>query len=199
MSQGNFPDWDNLYEKNNVETMPWYSKDLDPDLKNELAKRNLNKGKFLDLGTGPGTQAVELSKMGFTVTGTDLSENAIKKAQKLGSKAEFIVDDILNSKLKENSFDYVLDRGCFHVLSPEKRHEYVRQLKSILGTGGILFLKCFSIKESRDYGPYHFSEQDIRQLFGNDFKIESVLDSVYHGTLPVLPKTLFVVMKTVHK
>lgn len=199
MSPGNFPDWDNLYEKNNVETMPWYSKDLDPDLKNELAKRNLNKGKFLDLGTGPGTQAVELSKIGFIVTGTDLSENAIKKAQRLGSKEEFIVDDILNSKLKENSFDYVLDRGCFHVLSPEKRHEYVRRVKNILCPGGILLLKCFSIKESRDYGPYHFSEQDIRQLFGNDFKIESVLESVYHGTLPVLPKTLFVVMKIVHK
>ncbi len=195
MSQDNFPDWDSLYEKNNVETMPWYSKGLDPDLKNELAKRNLNKGRFLDLGTGPGTQAIELSKIGFTVTGTDLSENAIKKAQKLGSKVEFIADDILNSKLKENSFEHVLDRGCFHVLPPEKRHDYVRQVRSILGAGGILFLKCFSIKEPRESGPYHFSEQDIRQLFGKDFEIESVLESVYHGTLPVLPKTLFSVMK----
>ena len=194
MSQGNFPDWDNLYEKNNVETMPWYRKDLDPDLKNELAKRSLNKGRFLDLGTGPGTQAIELSKIGFVVTGTDLSENAIKKARNLGSKVEFIADDILNSKLKENSFDYVLDRGCFHVLPPEKRHDYVRQVKNILGVGGILFLKCFSIRELREYGPYHFSEQDIRQLFGKDFEIESVLESVYHGTMPVLPKTLFVVM-----
>lgn len=195
MSQGNFPDWDSLYDKNNVETMPWYSKNLDPDLKNELSKRNLNKGRFLDLGTGPGTQAIELSKIGFTVTGTDLSENAIKKAQKLGSKVEFITDDILNSNLQENKFDYVLDRGCFHVLSPEKRHEYIKQVKNILDVDGILFLKCFSIKETREYGPYHFSERDIRQLFGKDFKIESVLESVYYGTLPVLPKTLFVVMK----
>jgi ubiquinone/menaquinone biosynthesis C-methylase UbiE len=197
MLHGNFPDWDNLYEKNNVETMPWYSKDLDSDLKNELTKRNLTKGRFLDLGTGPDTQAIELSKMGFSVTGTDLSENAIKKAQKLGSDVEFIVDDILNSKLKENSLDYVLDRGCFHVLSPEKRHEYVRQVKNILGTSGILFLKCFSIKEPREYGPYRFSEQNIRQLFRNDFKIESIIESVYHGRLEVFPKTLFVVMEKI--
>jgi SAM-dependent methyltransferase len=195
MSQGNFPDWDDLYEKNNVETMPWYSKDLDPDLKNELTKRNLTQGRFLDLGTGPGTQAIELSKIGFTVVGTDLSENAVNKAQKLGSEVKFVVDDILNSKLEENSFDYVLDRGCFHVLSPEKRDRYVKQVKSILGTNGILFLKCFSINEPRECGPYHFSEQNIRQLFGKDFAIESFLESVYHGMLPVLPQTLFVVMK----
>jgi hypothetical protein len=26
---------------------------------------------------------------------------------------EFIVDDILDSKLKEDSFDYIFDCGCF--------------------------------------------------------------------------------------
>jgi cyclopropane fatty-acyl-phospholipid synthase-like methyltransferase len=150
------------------------------------------------LGTGPGTQAIELAKMGFAVTGTDLSENAIKKAQKLGSEVKFIVDNILNSRLQENSFDYVLDRGCFHVLPPQKRQQYVSQLKSILGIGGVLFLKCFSTKETREYGPYHFSEADIRQLFEKDFEIKSIVESVYHGTMPVLPKTLFVVMRRRH-
>ncbi|MBI1662851.1 MAG: class I SAM-dependent methyltransferase [Nitrosopumilus sp.] len=37
----------------------------------------------MDLGTGPGTQALELSKIGFKVTGTDISQSAIEKAKKI--------------------------------------------------------------------------------------------------------------------
>ena len=59
---------------------------------------------------------------------------------------------------------------------------------------GILFLKCFSSKEPREEGPYKFSEDEIRQLFGHNFVIESVKYTVYQGTLDPLPKALFVVM-----
>ena len=44
------------------------------------------------------------------------------------------------------------------------------------------------------YGPYRFSEQDLRNIFGKDFVIESIIDSVYQGTLPFYPKSLFAVM-----
>ena len=56
--------------------MPWYNENLDFDLENELNQRNITKGKFLDLGTGPGTQAIWLAKRGFKVIGSDLSESA---------------------------------------------------------------------------------------------------------------------------
>ena len=75
-----FPDWDTYYRENNVKEMPWYESNLDPDLNNEIKSRNLSRGKFLDLGTGPGTQAIQLSNLGFDVTGSDLSETAITKA-----------------------------------------------------------------------------------------------------------------------
>ena len=59
----------------------------------------------------------------------------------------------------------------------------------------MFFLKCFSIKEVKlDYGPYRFSEQDIRNIFGKDFVIEGIIDTVYQGTLDPLPKALFTVM-----
>ena len=80
--------------------------------------------KFLDLGTGPATQAIWLAKRGFKVIGSDLSEAAINRARKTYAKEDnvnFIVDDILNSKFKDNEFDYIFDRGCFHVLLPSDR------------------------------------------------------------------------------
>jgi ubiquinone/menaquinone biosynthesis C-methylase UbiE len=61
------------------------------------------KGRLLDLGTGPATQAIELSKLGFQVTATDISENAIARAKSMSKDIEFIVDDILESKLKDDS------------------------------------------------------------------------------------------------
>ena len=37
-SEKDFPNWDNLYKSQNVETTPWYNKNLDSDLEEELEK-----------------------------------------------------------------------------------------------------------------------------------------------------------------
>jgi SAM-dependent methyltransferase len=192
-----FPDWETLYKTQKVETLPWYNENLDSDLENELNQRNIIKGKFLDLGTGPATQAIWLAKRGFQVIGSDLSEAAIKRARNVYASEkdlDFIVDDILNSKLKESEFDYVFDRGCFHVLSSADRQIYISKIKGVLRDKGILFLKCFSDKEPRQEGPYKFSQQEIRDLFSKYFRIDSIKETVYQGTLDPLPKALFAVM-----
>jgi ubiquinone/menaquinone biosynthesis C-methylase UbiE len=195
-----FPDWNNLYNTQNVETMPWYNENLDSDLEEELERGKISKGRILDLGTGPATQAIQLAKRGLEVTGSDVSEAAIRRARELyvhnnkNMKIDFIVDDILNSKIRDKMFDCVFDRGCFHVLPIDKRLVYIKEIKRILDDMGILFLKCFSIKEPRQEGPYKFSKDGIRQLFRNDFIIMSVKDTVYQGTLDPLPRALFVVM-----
>jgi ubiquinone/menaquinone biosynthesis C-methylase UbiE len=192
-----FPDWNNLYNTQNVETMPWYNESLDSDLEEELERGRISEGRILDLGTGPATQAIQLAKRGFEVTGSDVSEAAIRRARELNNKDKeinFTVDNILNSKLKDKMFNYVFDRGCFHVLPIDKRPVYIKEIRRILDDRGILFLKCFSIKEPRQEGPYKFSEDGIRQLFGNEFVIISVKDTVYQGTLDPLPRALFVVM-----
>ena len=191
-----FPDWNLLYKNNSVESMPWFNKDLDLDLAKELERRRITKGRFLDLGTGPGTQAKLLAKLGFTVVGTDISEHAVRKASREFSKAVFTVDDILDTKFPPNGFDYIFDRGCFHVLAAKDREQYVKNVKKILKNNGLLFLKCFSTKETQlTSGPYRFSKNNIREMFGSSFEIESVSDTVYQGTLEVFPKALFTVMK----
>jgi SAM-dependent methyltransferase len=192
-----FPDWETLYKTQKVETMPWYNESLDSDLEKELAERKvITDGKFLDLGTGPATQAMWLAERGFKVIGSDLSEAAISRAKKIYSNAKnvnFIVDDIINSKLKDNEFDYIFDR-CFHVLLPADRKKYISKIKKILKVNGILFLKCFSDKEPRQEGPYKFSQGEIRDLFSESFQIDRIKETVYQGTLDPLPKALFVVM-----
>jgi SAM-dependent methyltransferase len=193
-----FPDWETLYKSQKIETMPWYNENFDSDLEKELGERKIiSDCKFLDLGTGPATQAIWLAKRGFKVMGSDLSEAAINRARKIYANEKsvnFIVDDILDSNLKENEFSYIFDRGCFHVLSPGDRQKYIRQIKRILKVNGILFLKCFSDKEPMQEGPYKFSQDEIRDLFNESFRIDSIKETVYQGTLDPFPKALFVVM-----
>jgi SAM-dependent methyltransferase len=193
-----FPDWETLYKIQKVETMPWYNEILDSDLEDELARRKITNGKFLDIGTGPATQAIWLAKRGFNVIGSDLSETAIKRANSVYANEkniDFVVDDILNSKLKANEFDYIFDRGCFHVLLPVDRQRYITKIKQILRNNGILFLKCFSDKERRQEGPYKFSQDEIMDLFNKHFEMVNIKETVYQGTLDPYPKALFVVMK----
>ncbi|HEY6535371.1 MAG TPA: class I SAM-dependent methyltransferase [Candidatus Nitrosocosmicus sp.] len=196
MEDKEFPNWETLYEKEQIHGLPWYYEDLDLDLNMELDKRHINNGSILDLGTGPGTQAIKLYEKGFQVSASDISKTAIKKANELYNKdirkINFIVDDIIKSNFEENEFDYIFDRGCFHVLSVSGRNKYVGEIKRILNRNGVLFLKCFSIKEPGDYGPYRFSQDDLKNIF-QDFEILTIKETVYQGTLNPLPKALFVV------
>ena len=193
-----FPDWDSYYKENEVEKMPWYEENLDLDIKEEIELKELKEGKFLDLGTGPGTQAAQLSKIGFYVTGSDLSQSAVDRAKKLYQSPSYIVDDILYSKFPDNEFDFILDRGVFHVFDPEQQPVYLSNIKRILKENGILFLKCMSIEEKNlpgDKTPFKYSKDQIKEFFENDFEIESIKDTVYYGTINPLPKSLFVVMR----
>src|SRR3989338_7658533 len=100
-------DWDEVYA-GDVEDLPWYSEALDEDVERALASRGIREGTFLDIGTGPGTQAAALSARGFAVLGTDVSRRAVSKARRRFPKVRFLVDDIPRTRLK-GSFDYVLD------------------------------------------------------------------------------------------
>ncbi|MCE2614889.1 MAG: class I SAM-dependent methyltransferase [Nitrosopumilus sp. (ex Thoosa mismalolli)] len=179
-----FPGWDDYYKDNDVKAMPWYEANLDHDVENQIKLNSLNSGTFLDLGTSYGTQAVQLSKFGFNVTGTDISNNAIEKAKELSDKVNFVVDDILNSHLPDRKFDYIFDRGVFHVFDIDQRTQYLSQIKRILNTNGVLFLKCMSKDEKNlpdNCMPHKFSKQDIEDFFSSDFEIQKISDSIFKG------------------
>jgi SAM-dependent methyltransferase len=187
--------WNDYYKKTHIKDMPWFTDTLDQDLYQELQNRKITTGRFLDLCTGPGTQAIALADLGFQVTGTDISRCAIEQAKKRSDIVDFRVNDIFQSHVKD-SFDYIFDRGCFHAFPPEQRQEYVQIISDMLSPAGILFLKCFSIKEKNHInGPFRFSPQDIQELFTETFHIETIKETIYQGTSSPPPKSLFIVMK----
>ena len=101
------------------------------------------------------------------------------------------MDDILNSRLGQK-FDFVFDRGCFHIFSPEQRQNYVEVLARLIKPGGYLFLKCFSYKETMDEnGPYRYTPKEIEEIFHNQFQLKAICDGVFHGNLKPPPQALF--------
>jgi SAM-dependent methyltransferase len=187
-------DWEHIYGNSELENIGWYLDGLDPDMEESLRKSNIVTGTFLDIGTGPGTQAVELAGRGFTVTATDISDIVIKKVRKLSKEVDFLVDDIVDSKL-DKKFDYIFDRGCFHSINPPDRNTFVKQVCGLLKEDGIFFLKCFSDKERWFSGPYRFSAANIETIFGEYFKILEIKDTQFYGQSTKPLASLFVVLK----
>ncbi len=196
-----FPDWETLYRQQPGETLPWYYADLDPDLEAALREHGLAGGRLLDLGTGPGTQAIALAARGFEVTGSDLSATAVAKATTLARAREvdvtFVEDDVLASRLT-GRFDAVFDRGCFHVIDPARRGAYVDAVAGWVAPGGLLLLKTFSALQPGDVGPHRFAPAEIRATFASRFELLSATETVYQGTLDPLPKALFCVLRRLH-
>src|SRR5690349_9311684 len=162
--------WDERYQQQPVETMPWFYPELDDDLAQALDALGLRSGSALDLGTGPGTQAIQLAQRGFDVTATDLSQAAIRlvqeRVQAQGLQISWQQDDILSSRLT-GSFDLIFDRGCFHVLPPERRQDYVITVAGLLKPGGHYFLKCFSQLQPGTQGPNRFTPAQIQSIFSS--------------------------------
>ena len=176
-------DWDNYYKETKIEELPWFIKKLDFSLEDEIKTRDLKGGRFLDLGTGDGTQARELASLGFDVTGTDVSQTAINNAKKLTPEITFLVDDIMDTKLAPGSFDYIFDRGVFHLFDEPYRKQFAGQIKRILDDNGVYFLKCMSIEQEEftEGGPNRLSKQEVLDAFCDDFDFEKIEPSGFES------------------
>lgn len=195
-----FPDWRTIYDQQTIESMPWYYATLDPDVDGVLREWGIAAGRVLDIGTGPGTQALALAARGFAVTGTDLAEGAIRHAraaaQERGLAVDFRIDNVLTSQV-DGAFDLVLDRGCFHVFAPDECVAYRAVVARLLRAGGLLVLKTFSDLEPGELGPYRYRPEQIRECFeaGGAFTVLQSRRTVYFGSRDPMPQALLTVLR----
>lgn len=191
--------WEEQYRDDDVEGMPWFCPHLDVDVANALVRLGIHSGTALDLGSGPGTQAIELARRGFEATGSDISPSAVAKAIRRAESAEvavrFVHDDVLESKLT-GPFDLIMDRGCFHVIDAEARPAYFKTVSRLLADDGHLLLKTFHKQETREEGPPNrFEATDIEAIFSGHFELIFHRNSFFESTLDSDPKALFCILK----
>lgn len=133
-----------------------------------LAAEGAFAGAVLDAGCGTGENALHVASLGLHVLGVDVAETALliarEKAAARGLDAEFVVADALHLDRLGRVFETVLDCGLFHTFDSDERREYVASLASVIGSGGNLYLLCFS-DIGPDTGPHPISQEELRAAF----------------------------------
>ncbi|MBS3055073.1 MAG: class I SAM-dependent methyltransferase [Candidatus Aenigmarchaeota archaeon] len=167
--------WDSAYRSTPYKKLPWESVKPDEELVKYVAERRIKKGKALEVCCGAGTQSIFLAKKGFDVTGIDISPTAIKIAIKRAKeekvKINFMTGNSFDLKLDAESFDLVLDRGCFHHIPPEARSRYIEGVARVLKKGGKYFSKSFSKKNGWNIEK-EFTLEEVENIFSQYFDVE---------------------------
>ncbi|MEU5150043.1 class I SAM-dependent methyltransferase [Streptomyces yangpuensis] len=145
--------WDRFYADRSRQ-VPFFVSKPDENLAAYLDQGLIAPGRVLDLGCGPGRNAVYLATRGFEVDAVDLSPVAVawgeERAHEAGVDVRFLRGDAFALPATEFSgpYDLVVDSGCFHHLPPHRRVSYLALLDRVLAPGGHLALTCFAAGEA---------------------------------------------------
>jgi SAM-dependent methyltransferase len=142
-----------------------------------LHRRGLTAtASILDCACGIGTQALGLAKVGFHVSGCDISPRAVERARMEASlrslDIQFSVANMLDLKcLGDKKFEAVIcmDNALPHLETPEQLVEAAGQIRATLRPKGLLLASI------RDYdrlieerpvvqGPAFYSDQGCRRI-----------------------------------
>jgi len=180
---------DEIYSSIPLKEIPWNIENPPDALVQLIESGKVKPCTVIDLGCGAGNYGVYLAGKGFTVTGVDISETAIKYAKKNAKekkvKCDFLRADVLGDLAKEvnKTFDFAYDWELLHHIYPENRNKYVENVKCLINPGGRYLSVCFNEKDPQFRGKgkyrktqigtilYFSSEDELRKLFSLYFKI----------------------------
>ena len=105
--------------------------------------------KIIDIGCGNGRHAIYLNKLGFNVTGIDLSKKSIEHAKKYENKnLKFHVHDMRN-EFSKNNFDICTNLftsfGYFE--TEEENQKAINKMASNINNQGVLIIDFMNVKK----------------------------------------------------
>ncbi len=150
----------------------------------ELARlfRRERVATILDAGCGSGRDALFYAREGFTVTGLDLSFQALRwareEAAKEGVAIGLIAGDLLTTKLVEGSFDAVVAIHLVHLQPEPVRRAMVNRLWSLTRDGGLIAMANYATEEAGfttwDAYPEHNTRVDPKGKLVHFFDAEDL-------------------------
>jgi SAM-dependent methyltransferase len=191
--------WDEVYRDLAPDQLPWNAGGPDSSLVRLVEAGKVPVGRAIDLGTGPGHDAIYLVKAGFKILAVDIAPRAIELARANAKKAgveralDFRVEDVLKLSSPASSATFINDRGCFHTLAPRDRRTYVDRVYAVLAAGGHLFLRTFSENEPPGPGPHRFTRKELEDLFSARFEFLEFAEGVFDG--PKKPKAYICLLR----
>jgi SAM-dependent methyltransferase len=108
--------------------------------------------RLLEAGCGSGRDALFYAREGFEVTGTDISEQALRRAGQRaaaeGLQAVFLVDDLAESRLPAGTFDAAVAIHLVHLYLEGGRRAMVNQLWRLTRDAGLVVMANYSTREA---------------------------------------------------
>jgi methyl halide transferase len=156
-------DWDSRYAADDT---PWDTGRPASHLVEIVEAGTVGPGRALDIGCGTGTNALWLAAHGFDVVGVDVSLLAIERARSKAAGAtrcRFEVLDFLTDDPPGGPFQFIFDRGCFHVFDEaDVRTRFAARVAELLVPGG-QWLSLIGSTEGppRDVGPPRRSAREV--------------------------------------
>ncbi|MEV5078012.1 class I SAM-dependent methyltransferase [Streptomyces sp. NPDC056159] len=182
--------WDGFYT-DRTRPVPFFADKPDENLVEWLERGLIGGRRALDLGCGPGRNALHLAARGFAVDAVDLSSTAVtwarERATEAGAEVRFLRGDAFGPAGAQltGPYDLVYDSGCFHHLPPHRRISYLALLDRVLAPGGHLVLTCFAAgamgcelsdaelyRTSRLHGGLAYTPQSLRRIFADLTEVE---------------------------
>lgn len=175
--------------------LPWDTGQPEPLLVEFVTSGAIAPGAALEIGAGTGTNAIWLAEQGFDVLGIDLSPLAVERAQaKMAEMAtmatmdgralrcRFAALDFLAASAPSGPFEFVFDRGCFHVFDePGERQRFAAQVAAALAPGGFWLSMMGSTEgEPREGGPPRRSAREIALAIEPVLEIVELRSAEFH-------------------
>jgi cyclopropane fatty-acyl-phospholipid synthase-like methyltransferase len=127
-------------------------------------------GHALDLGTGSAVWGVRLARRGWEVTGVDIVEKALRRAERradeAGARVRLVHGDVtaLRQAGLGSGFELLLDTGTFHGLGDADREAMGAEVSAVAAPDATLILDCFAPRR-RGPLPRGASRGDIERAF----------------------------------
>jgi SAM-dependent methyltransferase len=180
--------WDARYAENDL---PWDSGKPDIHLVGVLERHGIRPGNALEIGCGTGTNAIWLAQHGFDVTGQDIAPQAIAKARAkvaaAGVKCDLFAGDILVDQVVGAPYQFVYDRGVFHVFdAAQDQSRFAARVAELLAPDGVWHSLVGSTDgPPRETGPPRHSATEIAVAVEPYFEIlelsSTTFDREDHG------------------
>jgi 2-polyprenyl-3-methyl-5-hydroxy-6-metoxy-1,4-benzoquinol methylase len=145
---------------------PWDSGVPDAELLRVINEGLLPGRTLLEFGCGTGTNAIELTRLGYEVTAVDYVPQALEKAREKARADRIEIDFRLVDLTKDpdlgGPYDVLFDRGVYHHIRRVDLAAFQRVLKRVSRHGTYWLSLAGNAKEKTEFGPPRVHEHEIR-------------------------------------